>query len=105
MARINIFMKEDLLQAVDAEAAESHLSRSALIQSALNAFLEVRRQAREQEQRRREMEAASRGMDALAEKLGNWDPVGVIRGFRDTRALRVHEPKKRYRATRRKGRK
>ena len=41
--------------------------------------------SREEEERRREMEAASRGMDKLAEKLGSWDPVKVIRAFRDGR--------------------
>lgn len=102
MARINVFLKEDLLQAIDAEAAESRLSRSATIQAALKGYLETRRRAREEEQRRREMEAASQGMDALAEKLGSWDPVKVIRDFRDTRALRVHESRKRYRVASRK---
>lgn len=104
MARVNVFLKEELLKAIDAEAAESRTNRSALIQSALTGYLEARGKEREEAGIRREMEEACRGMDALAEKLGSWDPVQVIREFRDSRALRVHEPGKRYRARNRKGR-
>jgi len=104
MARDNVFLKDELLKAVDAEAADSGTSRSALIQSALTTYLEARRKEREEAESRREMEEASRGMDALADKLGSWDPGKVIREFRDSRSLRVHEPRKRYRTTSRKRR-
>jgi hypothetical protein len=50
------------------------------------------------------MDEAGRGMDTLAEKLGSWDPVKVIREFRDSRSHRVREPRRRYRATSRKKR-
>ncbi|MBI3449719.1 MAG: hypothetical protein HY049_12490 [Acidobacteria bacterium] len=98
MARVNVFLADELLHQVDAEAADSSMNRSALIQSALVAFLEARKRERETAAVRREMEKAAKGMDALAEKLGAWDPVKVIREFRDSRALRVKEPRKRYRA-------
>jgi len=100
MARVNVFLKEDFLKAIDAEAAASRMNRSALIQSALAAYLEARRKEREEAETRREIEEACRGMDALADKLGRWDPVKVIREFRDSRSLRVGEPRRRYRATR-----
>ena len=102
MARVNVFLKDDILKAIDAEAADSQVNRSALIQSALIRYLDARRKEREEAETRREMEEACRGMDALADKLGKWDPVKVIREFRDSRSLR--EPRKRYRATSRKGR-
>jgi predicted transcriptional regulator len=104
VARVNVFLKDDLLRAIDAEAAESGTNRSALIQSALTGYLEARRKQREELEIRRQMEQAARGMDALAKKLGRWDPVKLIREFRDNRALRVREPRGRYRVTRRKGR-
>lgn len=102
MARVNVFLKDDLLEAIDAEAAEAAISRSALIQLALARYLDARREEREEARTRREMEEACRGMDALADKLGSWDPVGVIREFRDSRGLLVAEPQKPYRAKRRK---
>ena len=102
MARVNVFLKDDLLKAIDAEANESRVKRSALIQSALADYLAARRREREEAETRREMDEAGRGMDALAEKLGKWDPVKVIREFRDRRSLRVREPRKRYRAATRK---
>lgn len=84
MARVNVFLGEDLLKAIDKEAKQAGISRSALIQTALAEFLKVRQEAREEEKRRRTMEEACREMDKLAEKLGDWDPVAVIRGFRDS---------------------
>ena len=104
MARVNVFLKDELLSAVDREAAASRINRSALIQSALTNYLEARRREREEAGIRREMDEAARGMDALAEKLGSWDPVKVIREMRDSRSLRVSQPRKRYRATGRKRR-
>jgi len=104
VARVNVFLKDELLKAIDAEAEESRMNRSSLVQSALTRYLEARRKEREEAEIRRAMEEACRGMDSLAEKLGSWDPVKVIRQFRDSRSVRVREPRKRYRATTRKGR-
>ncbi len=104
MARVNVFLSDDLLKAVDAEANASGVGRSTLVQAALNRYLDDRRREREETERRRDMELACRGIDALAEKLGAWDPVKVIREFRDNRHVAVHEPKSAYRARQRKGR-
>lgn len=102
MARVNVFLADELLHAIDSEAAQSRINRSSLIQSALTRFLEVREKEREEANARREMEEAGRGMDALADKLGAWDPVKVIREFRDRRSASVNEPRKPYRRTTRK---
>jgi len=83
MARVSVFLRDELLQAIDAQAAASRTNRSALIQVAMAAYLEARRKEREEAEIRCEMEEAGRGMDTLAEKLGSWDPVNVIREFRD----------------------
>ena len=104
MARVNVFLADELLAAIDAEAADSRVGRSALVQAALTRYLDARRKEREEAQVRREMDEAGRGMDALAEKLGAWDPLKVIREFRETRAIGVQEPKVRYRARKRKAR-
>ena len=104
MARVNVFLSDDLLKAVDEEATTADLNRSALIQTALTTWLAARRKEREEAEIRRGMEEACRGMDALAEKLGDWDPVRVIREFRDRQAVRVGEKRKPYGAGKRKGR-
>lgn len=101
MARVNVFLKDELLKAIDAEAADARMKRSALIQAALAEYLADRKSEREAAATRRDMEAASSEMDSLAEKLGRWDPVKVIRDLRDSRSLRVREPGKRTRAARR----
>ena len=85
MARVNVFLKDDLLQAVDRAAAEARTNRSALLQTALKEYLDVRRRAREEGERRREMEEACRKIDRVAERLGKWDAVRAVRKSRDTR--------------------
>jgi len=85
MARVNVFLKDELLKAVDHEAAESRTNRSALLQAALRDFLETRRVAREEGERRRAMEAACQKIDRVAERLGKWDGVRIVRKARETR--------------------
>jgi hypothetical protein len=85
MARVNLFLNEDLLKAVDIEVEQASTNRSALIQTALKEYLEAQRRARERAESQRRMDEACKKMDVLAEKLGAWDPVGIIREFRDTR--------------------
>ena len=85
MARVNVFLSDDLLKAVDVEAERAGTNRSALIQTALTDYLEAQRRAREDAEAQRRMDEACKRMDALAEKLGDWDPVGIIREFRDSR--------------------
>ncbi len=85
MARVNVFMGDDLLKAVDAEAKQEGINRSALFQKAAEVYLQQARQQREEAERRRRMQEACKRMDELAAKLGDWDPVAIIRRFRDSR--------------------
>jgi metal-responsive CopG/Arc/MetJ family transcriptional regulator len=84
MTRINVFLKDELLEKINEEAKEEGTNRSALIQTALEKYIEAKRQGREEEERRKKMREASQKMDALAKKLGKWDPQATIRKFRDT---------------------
>ena len=79
MARINVFLDEDLLKWVNKKAGRK--KRSAFIQKALREYLEKL----EDDERRRKMEKASRQMDKLAQRLGEWDPTILIRKIRDVR--------------------
>lgn len=85
MARINVFLRDELLKAVEAEVAQTGTNRSALIQAALAKYLELRRKEREEAEVQRRLDEACSRMDALADKLGPWDPTNVIRQFRDSR--------------------
>jgi metal-responsive CopG/Arc/MetJ family transcriptional regulator len=85
MARVNVFMSDELLKAVDAEAEQEGINRSALLQKAAQTYLQQARQRREEIERRRKMEDACKRMDELAAKMGDWDPVAIIRRFRDAR--------------------
>jgi metal-responsive CopG/Arc/MetJ family transcriptional regulator len=85
MARVNVFMSDELLKAVDAQAEQERINRSALLQKAAEAYLQQARQQREEAERRQKMQEACKRMDELAEKLGDWDPVSIIRQFRDAR--------------------
>ncbi len=98
MARVNVFLKDDLLKAVDTEAERAGTNRSALIQAALAGYLEAQRKAREEAEAQRRMDEACKRMDALAEKLGDWDPVRIIREFRDAPANKFRRADGRPRA-------
>ena len=85
MARVNIILPDDQLERFDREAEQEGLSRSRLIQKAMEDYLEKVKQKKEETRRRAEMEEACRTMDKLAEKFGDWDPVPIIRFYRETR--------------------
>ena len=85
MARVNVFLKDELLDEINEEAKEEGTNRSALIQTALAQYIEAKRREREEEEKRKKMQEASRKMDDLAKKLGKWDPRATIRKFRDSK--------------------
>jgi len=84
MGRVNGFLKETLLDEINEGAREAGTNRSALIQSALEKYIEDKRREREEQENRKKTEEASHKMDALAKKLGKWDPQSTIRKFRDS---------------------
>jgi metal-responsive CopG/Arc/MetJ family transcriptional regulator len=83
MGRVNVFLKDKLLEEINEEAKEEKTNRSAFIQTALEKYIEAKRRGREEEDKRKKMQEASRKMDALAKKLGKWDAQKIIRKFRD----------------------
>jgi metal-responsive CopG/Arc/MetJ family transcriptional regulator len=84
MGRVNVFLKDDLIHEINEEAKEEGTNRSALIQTALKEYIEAKRREREEEKTRKKMHEASSKMDALAKKLGRWDPQATIRKFRES---------------------
>ena len=84
MARINVFLKDQLLDEINREAKAEEINRSALIQTALEEYLRAKQLKRQEEKKRKQMQEASRKMDALAKKLGAWDAQAIIRKFRDS---------------------
>ncbi len=77
MARINVFLDEDILNRINKKAGAK--KRSAFIQKALVEYLKKL----EEDERKKKMEKASRQMDQLALRFGDWDPISLIRKFRD----------------------
>ncbi len=84
MGRVNVFLKDDLLEEINREVDAEKTNRSSLIQTALEEYLQAKREKREEEEKVKKMQGASRRIDALAKRLGNWDAQGTIRKFRDT---------------------
>lgn len=84
MGRVNVFLKDKLLDEINEEAKEEKTNRSAFIQTALEKYIEAKRRGREEEEKRKKMQEASRKMDALAKKLGKWDAQKIIRKFRES---------------------
>jgi type III restriction enzyme len=65
MGRVNVFLSDQLLQEIDQEAKKEGTNRNALIQTALEKYIETKRRGREEEEKRKKMQEASRKMDAL----------------------------------------
>jgi metal-responsive CopG/Arc/MetJ family transcriptional regulator len=84
MARVNVFLSDQLLGEINRQAKQEGINRSALIQAAAKKYIEAKRRERDEEEKRKKMQDASLRMDALAKKLGKWDPQATIREFRDT---------------------
>ena len=83
MRRVNIFLTDKLLDDINKEANKEGIGRSAMIQAALERYIEAKRSERDHDEDQNKMYEAARKMDALAEKLGNWNPQTTIRRFRD----------------------
>ena len=64
MGRVNVFLNDKLLDEINEEAKEEKTNRSALIQTALEKYFEAKRRGREEEEKRKRMQEASRKMDA-----------------------------------------
>ncbi len=84
MARISLYLNDGLLAQIDREAKVEGTSRSGLVQKAVIQYFEAKRKAREEEEKRKMMREASRKLDELAKKLGNWDAISIVRKFRDS---------------------
>jgi metal-responsive CopG/Arc/MetJ family transcriptional regulator len=84
VARVNVFLKDALLDEINREAEAEGTNRSALIQAALEKYIVAKRHEREEEEKRKKMREASGKIDALAKKLGDWDAQATIRKFRET---------------------
>ncbi|HEY7316787.1 MAG TPA: ribbon-helix-helix protein, CopG family [Candidatus Binatia bacterium] len=83
MARVNVFLNDELLDEINREAEAEETNRSAFIQTALEEYLRAKKRQREEEEKCRKMQQASLKLDALAKKLGAWDAQAIIRSFRD----------------------
>lgn len=89
MARVNVFLSDQLLDEIDQQAKQEGSNRSTLIQAAVEKYIEAKRRPRDKdEEKRKKMPGACRKMDALANKLGKWVPQATIRKFRATRLNR-----------------
>lgn len=82
MGRVNVFLKDKLLDAINKEVKEEGTNRSAFIQTAVERYIEAKRRGREEEELKKK--EASHKINALAKKLGKWDPQAIIRKFRET---------------------
>jgi len=71
MARFSVFLNDELLDQINKEAKREGTHRSALIQTALEKYVEGNQREREEQEKEKKMEDACRKMDALAKKLGN----------------------------------
>ena len=84
MGRVNVFLKDEPARR-DQRGSEGRRNQSQRPHP--DGFGDVYRSQAARARgggKRKKMQEASRKMDALAKKLGKWDPQATIRKFRDT---------------------
>ncbi len=79
VTKINVSIRDELLERLDDAAKESHSARSALIAQAVERLLEEK----EQEKRRKKMRKAAEAMDRFREKFGDWDATAEVLKWRE----------------------
>jgi metal-responsive CopG/Arc/MetJ family transcriptional regulator len=84
MAKVNVSLPDELLEQVDALAAELERSRSGLVQEATAQYVARVRVERAEEERRARMDRAFADMRALSKKVGSFDSTAAIRADRDS---------------------
>jgi len=84
MARVNVFLNDELPDQINKEAKNERANRSALIQAAIEEYLQLKRKRREEHERRKTMKEACETMGRLARQLGRWVAQGIIRRLCDT---------------------
>jgi metal-responsive CopG/Arc/MetJ family transcriptional regulator len=84
MAKVNVSLPDDLLEDVDALAAELHRSRSGLVQEATARYVAEAHAERAKLERTERIEAAISGMREIAKQAPPGpDTTGLIRRDRD----------------------
>jgi metal-responsive CopG/Arc/MetJ family transcriptional regulator len=79
VVKINVSIREELLEKLDKAAEEAKSSRSALLAEAIERLLREKEECKDLAKRRR---AAGR-IDQLREKFGPWDGTAEVLKWRD----------------------
>lgn len=93
--RTILSFSEEALQEADQLASELHVSRAELFRRAVVAYADEIRRKKEEEEIQRQRREAVEGIARLREEFSrvkdpNWDPVKVIREWRDRDIQAIH---------------
>lgn len=86
MMRINAVFQEDILEQIDLIAKEEGKSRSALLREAAQKLIREHQQMKAEEDRRKKIKRAIDVQNSLRKKSGQWDAVGELRKWRESRS-------------------
>ncbi len=78
VAKINISLKNELLERTDKAARDTHLSRSGLIAHAIERFLEELEEEKDRQQRLQAAETIIK----IADEIGPWDGATEVLKWR-----------------------
>jgi len=84
MGRVNVFLNDELLQKINEEAKKENTNRGAIIQTALEMYIEAKQRDCAEGEKRKKIQEAARKIDALAKKLGKWNAQKIIRKHRES---------------------
>ena len=85
MAKINISIPRDILDAIDKLSKEENMTRSELLRTAFKTYLEVLSERKRERKRQIAIERAIQVQDEIRQEVGDMDLVKELRKWRDER--------------------
>jgi metal-responsive CopG/Arc/MetJ family transcriptional regulator len=85
MAKINIYIPQDILEEIDALSKEENMTRSELIRKAFQTYVEVLTEKKRERKKRNGIERAVELQDEVRKMVGDMDLAKDLRNWRDKR--------------------
>jgi pentatricopeptide repeat protein len=87
MPKININISESFLEKLDDSSKKENMNRSEFIREAVENFVAFKQKEESRQIRKNKIEEAIQFFDKMSEKNVNWDGVGEINKWRESRKI------------------
>lgn len=85
MSKVNISISDEILDEIDKIKKEEGTTRSELLRKAFKTYLDVLREKKKEEKKRKGIEKAIQLQDEIRKAIGKWDSIEDLRRWREAR--------------------